>query len=335
MTTIIRRRALAALATSVLLATACGGTADSADPQAEADPVETTAAPTDDVAAEAESAFPVTITAGNGEVTIAEQPMSIVSLSATATEILFAIGAGSQVVAVDDFSNFPPEAPVTDLSGFQPNVEAILGYEPDLVLVSFDPGDVVAGLDAAGVPTIVHDAAVTIDDTYTQIEQLGVATGNVGGAAELVLDMQTELDELIASLPQDAAGLTYYHELDNTYFSVTSSTFLGELYGLFGLENIADAADPDGDSFGYPQLSAEYVVEADPDLIFLADTKCCEVTAESVAERPGWGQMTAVTQGGVIELDDDIASRWGPRIIDLLREVAAAIEGAVAARADA
>ncbi len=334
-TTRVGRTAATLLATSLLL-TACGGDDETTTDPAAVEETTPDDATIDEVTTDTDmAAFPVTIEADNGPVVLDAQPTKIVSLSPTSTEILFAIGAGDQVIAVDDFSNFPAEAPVTDLSGFQPNVEAILGFEPDLVVLSFDPGDVVAGLDAAGVPAIVHGAAVTLDDTYRQIEQLGAAAGHIGGSAELVLAMQTDLDAIVAELPDGAAGLTYYHELDNTYFSATSSTFIGQLYSLLGLENIADAADPDGDSFGFPQLSAEYIVEANPDLIFLADTKCCEATAESVAARDGWDQITAVQQDGVVELDDDVASRWGPRLTEYLRTIADAIEQLLAARANA
>lgn len=317
---------------TMLTLTACG---TSSDPVA--DPSETpseTAAPSE-TASETEpmdaSAFPVTVTDSFGaEVVIDDQPGAIVSLSATSTEILFAIGAGDQVVAVDDFSNFPAEAPMTDLSGFQPNVEAVLGFDPDLVVLQFDPGDVVAGLTAAGVPAIVHDSAKSLDDTFTQIEQLGVATGHVAEAAKLVAEIQADLANLADSVPQSAAGLSYYHELDDTYFTTTSSTFIGELYGLFGLENIADPADEDGSSFGFPQLSAEFIVEANPDLIFLACTKFCTYSTESVGERDGWDQITAVRNGDLIELDDDIASRWGPRVVDFVESIAAAIQARVA-----
>jgi iron complex transport system substrate-binding protein len=117
-------------------------------------------------------------------------------------------------------------------------------------------------------------------------------------------------------------GLSFYYELDDTYYSVTSETFIGQLFAMLGLENIADAAK--GASSGYPQLSAEYIVESDPDLIFLADTECCGQSAETVARRPGWGDLSALAHGGVVELDDDVASRWGPRVVDLLREIAGA-----------
>ena len=245
----------------------------------------------------------------------------IVSISTVATEMLFAIDAGDRVVAVDSMSNYPAEAPTTDLSGYQPNVEAILGFAPDLVVLSYDPGDVVAGLEAAGVATLLQGAAYTLADTYDQITALGAITGNVDEAAALVAGMQSEIADLAASVQERDEPLSYYHELDDTLYTVTSSTFIGEVYALAGLVNAADAADPDGASWGYPQLSAEYLLDADPDLIFLADTRCCSQTAVTVAERPGWETLTAVTNGTVIELDDDVASRWGPRIVHLLRVI--------------
>jgi iron complex transport system substrate-binding protein len=238
--------------------------------------------------------------------------------------MLFAIGAGEQVIAVDSFSTYPAEAPVTDLSGFEPNLEAVAGYEPDLVVLSDDMGGIVAALDELAIPVLQLPAVPDLDGVYTQIEQLGAATGHIAEAAELVVRMQTEVGEIVGALPVSPEPLTYYHELDNTYFTVTSSTFIGQIYSMLGLVNIADPAD-DGSAGGYPQLSAEFIIEQDPDLIFLADTKCCGQTAATVAARPGWDTLTAVTGGAVVELDDDIASRWGPRVVDQLETVAAAI----------
>lgn len=252
---------------------------------------------------------------------MADVPSRIVSLSPTATEMLFAIGAGDQVVAVDAFSNYPEEAPITDLSGFEPNVEAIAGFEPDLVVSSFP----IEGLDAIGVENLVLGAAVSFDDVYSQIEQAGAVTGHIAEAAELVSQMQTDIDAVLASLPERETALTYYHELDNTLYSVTSSTFIGEVYSLLGLENAADAADPDGESFGYPQLNEEYLVTADPDIIFLADTVCCAQTAETVAARPGWDQLSAVQNGNIVELNDDIVSRWGPRLVEFIQVAGEAV----------
>ena len=298
-----------------LLAAACGD--DGGEPVVESgERPETTT-----TAANAEASFPVTISADNGEVTIAEQPQSIVSLSPTGTEMLFAIDAGDQVVAVDEYSTYPDDAPVTDLSGYQPNVEAIAGYEPDLVVLSEDREDVVAGLEQLEIPVVVFGAAEALDDTYTQIEALGAATGQVGNSAELVARMQADIDQIIEDAPDTDGGLTYYHELTEDLYSITSDTFIGEIYGLLGLTSIADEAAGASES-GYPQLSPEFVVAADPDVIFLADAGEGGVTPADVAARPGWSEMSAVTNERIIEVDEDIASRWGPRIVDFLAAVA-------------
>ncbi len=273
------------------------------------------------------ASFPVTVEGTNGEVTIDERPERIVSLSPTATEDLFAIGAGDQVIAVDDQSDFPPEAPTTDLSGFEPNVEAIAGYEPDLVVFATEPGDLGASLEGLGITALQLDAAPTLEVAFDQIEQLGLATGHVAEAEALVADLQAEVDELVAGA-DPSAGLSFYFELDDTFYSVTSKTFIGQLFELLGLENIADAAGKG--SGGYPQLSAEYIIESDPDLIFLADTECCGQSPETVAERPGWDEIAAVVDGGVVPLDEDVAQRWGPRVVDLLGEIATAAETAEA-----
>ena len=243
----------------------------------------------------------------------------IVSISPTGTEMLFAIGAGDRVVAVDQFSYYPDDAPVTDLDGWNPNIEAIASYEPDLVVMQTD-GDLIASLEALGIDVWAHDAPLALDDVYVQIEQLGAVTGQTGEAAVLIADMRARIDELIAAAP-DASGLSYYHELDNTLYTVTSTTFIGQVYGLFGLASVADPADTDGSAWGYPQLSDEYLVDADPDVIFLADTLCCGQNAQTVAARPGWDQITAVQTGRVVELDDDIVSRWGPRLVDFIAAI--------------
>ncbi len=268
--------------------------------------------------------FPVTVAADNGSVTIDSRPTAVISISASATEMLFAVGAGDQVVAVDDQSDYPTEAPMTDLSGFTPNLEAILAFEPDLVIASFDPGNLVEGLEVAGVPVLLLNAAPTIDDVYRQIEVIGVATGNIDRALLVNGEIREGLEAVAAEAAGAADGVTYYHELDNTLYSVTSQSFIGQLYALLGMVNIADPADPDGASFGFPQLSSEYVVTADPNIIFLADAVFGE-SAETLAARPGWEGMSALESGAVVELDADVASRWGPRIVEFLQVIADSI----------
>jgi len=258
----------------------------------------------------------------------ADAPQRIVSLSPSHTEMLFAIGAGEQVVAVDSLSTYPTEteAVLTDLSAFEPNVEAISAYEPDLVVISDDSSGISGQLAAIGIDTWIGLAPTTLDEVYEQIAELGDRVGRAEGAEALVSDMSSSIDEIVSGAPALDEPLTYYHELDDTYFSVTSNTFIGSLYSMLGLRNIADATEGDTD---YPQLSAEFIVTQDPNLIFLADTKCCGVSADTVAARPGWEDLTAVTNGNVIEMDDDIASRWGPRVVDYLRAIADAVAGVV------
>jgi iron complex transport system substrate-binding protein len=251
-------------------------------------------------------------------------PSAIISLSPTATEMLYAIGAGDQVLAVEDFSNYPPEAAekMQGISGYEPNVEAIVGLEPDLILTDGTNPDFLAQLDTLGIAHWEGFAAVSFDDVYEQLEQLGAATGHVAEAAELVGQMQADVAAVKAELPQLDEPLTYYHELDNTLYSVTSDTFIGAVYDEIGLVNIADAV---GDGNPYPQLSAEFIIAENPDLIFLACTLYCGETADTLAARPGWDSLDALANGGVIEMNDDVASRWGPRIVEYLETAGAAV----------
>ncbi|URN00677.1 ABC transporter substrate-binding protein [Actinomadura madurae] len=260
----------------------------------------------------------VTVQAGNGAVTVPARPKRIVSLSPTHTETLFAIGAGPQVVAVDEYSNHPANAPKTKLSGFKPSAEAIIAYKPDLVVLSDDLNGVVKALEKVKVPVLLEPAATKLDDAYDEITDLGQATGHTAEAKKVTDDMRASIQRTVAASSK-AKGLTYYHELDQQLHSVTSQTFVGQVYGLFGLQNIADKAGKA--SGGYPQLSREYLLKQDPDLIFLADTKCCGQNAAALAERPGWSDLEAVKGEGVVELDDDIASRWGPRLPEFVKAI--------------
>lgn len=266
-------------------------------------------------------AFPAVVHSAAGELEIATRPSRIVSLSATGTEILFAIGAGDQVIAVSDQSDYPPGVPTTSLSGYKPNVEAIAKYKPDLVIATDDT--IQRALTGLDIPLLIQPAPKSLTQAYDQFQQLGQATGHVPEASQQVRTIKSRLREIVATLPKFVNPPTYYHELDNTYFTATSETFIGQVYKLAGLTNIADKADKAGT--GYPQLSAEYIIQADPDLVFLADSECCQQTPARVAERPGWNKLSAVRNGAVVDVGDDIASRWGPRIVDFLEKVADAL----------
>ena len=248
----------------------------------------------------------------------AAPPHRIVSLSPTATESLFAIGAGKQVVAVDDQSDYPKRAPHTSLSGFTPNVEAIAAYHPDLVVVQYDSGGVVEALHKLSIRVLVQPSAKNLAAAYKQIQQLGAITGHKQSAAGLVRRMKRSIAKAIASAPHRRFAV--YHELSPDYYSATSKTFIGGIYKLFGLRNIADAADSSGS--GYPQLSAEYILSANPSLIVLADTRCCGQSVSSVSGRPGWSNIAAVRTNRIVGIDDSVASRWGPRVVQFVQAVA-------------
>jgi iron complex transport system substrate-binding protein len=257
----------------------------------------------------------------------AEPPGRIVSLSPSATETLFAVGAGPQVVAVDSESDHPADVPRTDLSAYEPNVEAIAGYRPDLVVLPADaPRDAIAGLRKLKLRVIAQPVPDDLEGAYAQMRDLGAATGHGEEGDELAKRVRAEVDAAIAAAPQ-GESLKVFHELDPDLFSASSDTFIGRIYARLGLRNIADRAAERARA-PYPQLSAEGVVSANPDLIVLADSECCEQTPAKVMRRPGWDVVDAVRDGAVVSVDDDVASRWGPRIPEFVERVASAMEAA-------
>jgi iron complex transport system substrate-binding protein len=272
------------------------------------------------------AAFPVTVTGDNGDVTVAAKPVSIASLSPTATEMLYAIGAGDQVTVVDNFSDYPKDLPDARVDAYQLNVEALTAYQPDLVITSGASPDQEAKFKALGMTMLVQTAPADLTGTFTQIETLGRATGHVVEADALVTKLKAQVADIVAQLPNTGRPLTYYYELDQTYYSVTSDTFVGSVLAQLGLKSIADDAEGAAAAGGYPQLSAEFILKANPDYILLTDTVCCQQSAASVAARDGWSALSAVADGRVVELNDSVASRWGPRIVDLMQSVLTALK---------
>jgi iron complex transport system substrate-binding protein len=329
----IRTRAFVPLVLAIaLVATACGANGEDTpdEPETSADTADDEdAAPDDtsepDEAADSAGDFPVTIDSEGGTFTLEEAPQQIVSLSPTATEVLFAIGAGDQIVAVDQFSYYPEEAPVTDLSGFDPNIEAVTAYDPDLVVISNDANELVAGLTELDIPVLVSSAPADIESGYDAMAELGMATGHVDETAELITELRAEIDAALAEAPDTPVRI--YHELDSTYFAASSYGFVGDVYEQMGAINIADEGDPD--QSGFPQLTEEFIVEADPELIVITDQ--VDYTADDVAARSGWQDISAVDQDNILTVDADIASRWGPRLPQFITTVAEALSAVPAA----
>jgi iron complex transport system substrate-binding protein len=269
--------------------------------------------------------YPLIISSGGYSTTIAKKPTRIISLSPSATESLFEIGAGKQVLAVDSYSNYPKSAPITDLSAFEPNVEAIAALKPDLVVLSVDAMKslvVKEALEKLKIPVLMEKAPENLAQAYKEIEVLGAVTDHTSEAKKVTFKMSA-LIKSILNRAKVSGKVTFFHELDNTLYSVTSDTFIGKVYKDFGLINIADKA-AGADSYGYPQLSAEYLVKSDPTIIFLADAEYGE-SAATVKARAGWSGITAVAKKNVFALPNDIPSRWGPRLVDFYRYVAACL----------
>ena len=309
---------VAVLTTITVLLTGCGPSAPGGTPASPS------GGPGSSAATEA---FPRDIDVDGTTVHLDTQPTSIVILGPSLTETAFAIGAGPQVKAVDKLSSYPADAPVSDLDAFKPSAEAVAAQQPDLVLVSNDGNNLVAGLTKLKIPVAVLAAPTDLDAALMQFILVGQLTGHTAAAEKLATDTRATIDTAVASVSSagDRAKKSYYWELDPTFYTVTSSTFIGSVLAEFGLENIADSA-PEA-AGGYPQLSAEFIIDADPDVIFLADSKCCQQSAGTVARRAGWDVTRAVKDpDAVVALDDDVASRWGPRIGDLATTIAAALQ---------
>jgi iron complex transport system substrate-binding protein len=273
--------------------------------------------------------FPVTVTTAGGSAHLSSRPDSIISLSPTATEMLYAIGAGSQVKAVDSDSDYPANAPHTKLSAYQPNAEAIAAYKPDLVIISNDIDGITAKLTALSIPVLDLPAAPNVSSVYGEFTQLGAATGHAAQARTEDQKLKADVSQIVSSEPHRSAPLTYYFELGtDPYYSVTDSTFIGSLLSLLGMKSIADTASGAAAAGGYPSLSAEFILKSNPDYIILSDTGSTGggQSAATVSARPGWSVLTAVKDKHIVVLNADIASRWGPRIVQLLQTVAAGIK---------
>lgn len=238
-------------------------------------------------------------------------PKRIISLSPSITEILFEIGSGNQVIAVDNLSNYPNEAPITDISAYDPNIEAISLLNPDLVILSYNIKNLKAALKKIGIETIYLPAPLNFEDILDQIDYLGLQTGNEDKAKKLISKMKNRMKTL-QKLRENEKATKIYHEIDQNYYSPSKFSFIGDIYQKLNYKNVADKADIS--NLGYPKLSPELIISENPDLIVLPgkDNKY----VEKVKLRPGWGYIEAVKKNNFLLTNNDIASRWGPRILN-------------------
>jgi iron complex transport system substrate-binding protein len=201
----------------------------------------------------------------------------------------------------------------------------VASFDPDLVLVARDRDDFVAALTTVGIPALVLPTATSLDDVYAQIETVGSVTGHPEAATALTADMRTEIAEQLGRVPEFAVAPTFFYEVSSDYHSNTSDTFVGSIFNVLGMANIADGVDPAAGA--YPQLNAEYVLDSNPTWLFIAHSDGSIPTLDEIAARPGWSELDAVAEGRVVLLDVDVASRWGPRVVELVTSIVDSLVG--------
>jgi iron complex transport system substrate-binding protein len=268
------------------------------------------------------SGFPISEKDDTGAtLTFDAPPSKIVSLSAAHVEVLYAIGAGGQLLAGDKFSDCPKAAAALEhVDSFTPSVEAITALQPDLVLLAFPNPDLQQALSNVGVKSILVGIPESVDGTLDQIRLVGRVTGHSDEAEAYAKGMGQRIEEIkdsVAGKEQQSV----YHEVDNTFYTAGPGSFVDDLYGILGVRNIAAAT---GQAF--PQLTQEAIIQAAPDVIILADEDAGE-SAQTVSARPGWDSIPAVRNGRIYTVDPDIVSRPGPRLIEALETLKKLVYG--------
>ncbi len=305
-----------------LLITLLVGCAPAPQTTPEVDPAPTEVASTEAAATEAETYLVASDGLGR-EVTLAAPAQRIVTLAPSLTEFVFAVGAGEQLVGRDDLSDFPAEA--ADVASIGStfgdiNTEAILALEPDLVLAAeINTPEQVQELESLGLTVYYLSNPLTYDELYEQVNLFGQLTGHEEEAAALAESLAARVEAVTSAVATAAEKPTVFYEIDGTDpakpWTTGPGTFMDTMITMAGGVNIGGVL-----SDAFAQISAEEIVAQDPNIIILGDT-LYGVTIESVAERAGWADLTAVKEGSIFAFDDNLASRPGPRLVDGLEEL--------------
>jgi iron complex transport system substrate-binding protein len=266
-------------------------------------------------------AGPISLTDGLGRTVVLASPaQKIVSLSPATTEILFAVGAGPQVVGRDMFSDYPVAAlDAADIGGSwgEYNTEAIVSLNPDLVIAGgINPPELVASLESLGLTVYFLSNPNTLEELYTNIQIIGRLTGHETEADELIAGLDERTKAVDAALVGIAEKPVVYYELDSTPFTAGPGTFVDLLIARAGGTNFGASMNSE-----WAQISLEQLVLADPAIFILGDSAYGE-TSETVAARPGWSALSAVKNRQIFAFDDNLVSRPGPRLVDGLEALA-------------
>lgn len=308
------RMSIAVLGIAMMLAlVACSDDAETptATPSETTTPAATTATP----AATAEAPGPISLVdSSDFTFELAGPAQRVISHSPAATEILFALGAGGQVVARDNFSNYPPEASdLPEVAYSSPDPEQDLAHEPDLVIFSGRQRESIEQFRGLEIPVFYLLEPTDLAGVMQNIRTIATLTGHEEAGEVLIADLEARIAAIEDTLADVSDGPRVFYELSDVLHSVSPETFVGSALALLKIENIAAGADGP-----FPQLSSEAVVEADPEVVLVA----YPVPMETILGRPGWGGVTAVADARVYPVDPDLMSRPGPRIVDGIEAVA-------------
>jgi iron complex transport system substrate-binding protein len=245
-------------------------------------------------------------------------PQRIVSVAPSPTEILFAVGAGSQIVGVDNYSDYPAEAKsLPQIGSYTLNIEVIMSLKPDLIVSSdLVPRAQLDQLEAQGVPYFIF-ATRTMEDTIKDLRLAGSLTGHSLEAESLVADLQGRINAVtnktLATGVEKVRTYVEYYPL----WTYGPGSFGDDLIRLAGGANIASNASSE-----YPELTAEFIIAQDPQVIIYTVGPMTTTTASDFAARPGWSNTFAVSHDKIYSVDDDLVSRYGPRVVDGLEQLA-------------
>ena len=276
------------------------------------------------LATEAPASTAIKLTDGLGRTVVLDKTAQrIVSLAPSITEDLFAVGAGNQVVGRDAYSDYPREAKAaTDIGPTNEalNTELIVSLKPDLIIAAgINTAEQVKALEALGLTVYYMSNPLTLEEMYVNLETIAQLTGHEADAATLIDSLKVRVAAIDQKIAPLSSRISVFYEIDGTDpakpYTAGKGTFITTLIERAGGSSIAANID------GYPQLSLEQVVAADPAFIILGDS-AFGVTPESIAARPGWQNLSAVKSGQVVPFDDNLLSRPGPRLVDGLEALA-------------
>ncbi len=252
-------------------------------------------------------------------VSISRTPLRIISLAPSITETLYAVEVGERVVGVDDFSDYPEEVGAKPRIGsyLNPDLEKIVALKPDLILASdITPLEMVLDLEQRGLTVFVL-APKTLREVIHDIRLVGLITGNADKANAVAGKLEQRINAVTSKISNSSAYrpkvyLEYY-----PYWTFGPGSFGHDLILMAGGRNLAEGAVA-----AYPQVSDEFIVGSNPEIIIFTVGPHAKTTIEDIEDRPGWRNTEAVRSGRIYTIDDDILSRPGPRLVDALEQLA-------------